>query len=189
MNFSYKVGPSFIRYDNIREKEITLRDEHDRVDIPQAPFEHIIQVWRDGSPACWNARGTAPGWRLYDEGIIIEAYDEDVLSSVWIPEDDFEEIIQEYEKITKPQPTIKSYGKVLSNGDFLWKGLPQFICPHSVMAALHATFPFVQLVVDDWAFEYCHDRIFMCYKQKNVLCLPIDKFTAALGDWQKEVQE
>ena len=38
MNQLYRIGSSTIRYDNSREKEITLRDEHDRIDIPPGPF-------------------------------------------------------------------------------------------------------------------------------------------------------
>lgn len=44
MNQLYRIGSSTIRYDNSKEKEITLHDEHDRIDIPQAPFEQIIKA-------------------------------------------------------------------------------------------------------------------------------------------------
>lgn len=44
MNQLYRIGSSNIRYDNGREKEITLRDEHDRIDISKAPFERIIKA-------------------------------------------------------------------------------------------------------------------------------------------------
>ena len=119
MNYFYKIGPSSINYDST-EKTIILRDEHARVKLAKAPFERIIKAWRDGTPICWNARGCAPGWRLYDEGIIIEYYDEDLLTDIWLPEDDFEEIIQAYEKFTKQTKVESSYGRILPNGDFLW---------------------------------------------------------------------
>ena len=73
MNYFYKTGLSSIDYYSTEQK-ITLRDEHDVVRIAQAPFERIIKAWRDGRPTCWNASSTAPGWRLYDEGVIIECY-------------------------------------------------------------------------------------------------------------------
>lgn len=117
MNYFYKIGSSSINYDST-EETIILWDEHAHVKLAKAPFERIIKAWKDGTPTCWNARGCAPGWRLYDKGIIIEYYDKDVLIDIWLPEDDFEEIIQAYKKFTKQTKVESSYGRILPNGDF-----------------------------------------------------------------------
>ena len=132
MNYFYKIGSSSISYDN-REQKIILRDEHDIVRIAQALFERIIKAWQDGRPTCWNARGTAPGWRLYDEGVIIECYEEDNLRFVWFPEDDWEEIIQAYNKFAKQNKVESSYGRILPNGDFLWYDLNVLVLDRDVL--------------------------------------------------------
>lgn len=185
MKYIYKAGPSSIIID-IEKKEIILRDQYDQVVLSQNSFEEIVKIWKETDHKCLIPAldGHQPGLRLYDGGLSISCYKNGLHFEVWVPKDDFEVFIQVYHSIT--EPAIEPCGKILSNGDFLWKGLPQFICPHSTMAALCATFPFVQLVVDDWAFEYSHDRIFICYKQKNILYLSINNFIAALDNWRKE---
>ena len=187
MNYFYKIGPSSISYDNAEQKVI-LRDEHDVVRIAQAPFERIIKAWRDGRPTCWNARGTATGWRLYDEGVIIECYEEDNLRFVWFPEDDWEEIIQAYNKFTRQNKVESSYGRILSNGDFLWYDFISVPCPYSVMAALSATASFVQLTIDDWTFVLRNDTVFVYYKQEDIFELSVKEFLAAIIYWRKETQ-
>jgi hypothetical protein len=187
MNYFYKTGLSSIDYYSTEQK-ITLRDEHDVVRIARAPFERIIKAWRDGRPTCWNASGTAPGWRLYDEGIIIECYEEDNLRFVWFPEDDWEEIIQAYNKFTKHNKVESSYGRILPNGDFLWYNFMLVPCPHSVMAALSATASFVQLTIDDWTFVLRNDTVFVYYKQEDIFELSVKEFLAAIIYWRKETQ-
>ena len=188
MNYFYKIGPSSINYDST-EETIILWDEHAHVKLAKAPFERIIKAWKDGTPTCWNARGCAPGWRLYDKGIIIEYYDKDVLIDIWLPEDDFEEIIQAYKKFTKQTKVELSYGRILPNGDFLWYNFISVLCPRLVMTALSVAISFVQLAIDDWAFERRNEMVFIYYKQKNVFELPVGEFTAVVNYWQKETQE
>lgn len=188
MNHCYKIGPSSINYDGTNET-IVLRDEHARVNLGRAPFERIIQAWRDGKPTCWNARGCAPGWRLYDEGIIIEAYDEDMLSFVWIPEDDFEEIIQAYEKFTKPQSEVEPYGLLLPNDDFMWEGFTTLSCPASTMKILCAApRDFTKLTIDDWMFGQGDGIVAGCHNQKASFQRPAEVFFATLDYWRKETQ-
>ena len=188
MNYFYKIGSSSISYDNAEQK-IILRDEHDVVRIAQVPFERIIKAWRNGRPTYWNARGSATGWRLYDEGVIIECYEEDNLRFVWFPEDDWEEIIQAYNKFTKQNKVESSYGRILPNGDFLWHDFILVPCPHSVMAALSVTASFVQLAIDDWTFVLRNETVFVYYKQKDIFELSVKEFVAAIIYWRKETQE
>ena len=190
MNQLYRIGSSNIIYDDSREKEITLRDEHDVVRIARAFFERIIKAWQDGTPTCWNARGTAPGWRLYDEGIIIEYYDEDVLSFVWFPEDDWEAIIQAYNKFTQPLSQVDPYGLILPNDDFMWEGLISLSCPSSAMKMLCAApRDFTKLTIDDWMFEQRNETVVGCYNHKSSFMRPAKEFFASLDYWRKETQE
>lgn len=188
MNYFYKVGPSSINYDST-EKTIILRDEHARVNLAQAPFERIIKAWRDGTPTCQNARGCAPGWRLYDEGIIIEYYDEDLLTDIWLPEDDFEEIIQAYEKFTKPLSEVEPHGLILPNDDFMWEGFITFSCPCSTMKILCAVpRDFTKLTIDDWMFEQRDGVVAGCHNRQNSFMRPAKEFFATLDYWRKETQ-
>lgn len=201
MNYFYKIGPSSINYDSIN-KTIILRDEHSRVDLAQAPFERIIQAWKDGKPTCWNARGCAPGWRLYDEGIIVEYYDEDLLTDIWLPEDDFEEIIQAYERFCGDKfanyPLDKVYGKMLPNGDFQWGdgsyiGTCDTPCPRYVMETLYASFHQEEvptmLTVDDWHVYCPHPyRVQFTYKEDFACRCSMEVFMASLNYWRKETQ-
>ena len=190
MNHCYKIGSSFIRYDNSKEKEIALRDEHDRVDISQAPFEQIIKAWKEGRFTCRNARGTAPGWRLYDEGVIIECFEEDNLRFVWFPEDDWEAIIQAYNKFTQPLSQVDPYGLILPNDDFMWEGLISLSCPSSTMKVLCvAPRDFTKLTIDDWMFEQRNEVVAGCHNHKSSFMRPAKEFFASLDYWQKETQE
>lgn len=190
MNQLYRIGSSTIRYDNSREKEITLCDEHDAVMIAQAPFERIIKAWQDGTPTCWNARGTAPGWRLYDEGVIIECYEEDNLRFVWFPEDDWEEIIQAYNKFTKPLSQVDPRDLILPNDDFMWEGLISLSCPSSTMKVLCAApRDFTKLTIDDWMFEQRDGAVAGCHNQRSSFMRPAKEFFASLDYWLKETQE
>lgn len=190
MNHCYKIGSSFIRYDNSKEKEIALRDEHDRVDISQAPFEQIIKAWKEGRFTCRNARGTAPGWRLYDEGVIIECFEEDNLRFVWLPEDDWEAIIQAYNKFTQPLSQVDPRGLILPNDDFMWEGLISLSCPSSTMKVLCAApRDFTKLTIDDWMFEQRDETVAGCHNHKSSFMRPAKEFFASLDYWQKETQE
>ena len=187
MNYFSKIGPSSISYYSAEQK-IVLRDEHDVVRIAQAPFERIIKAWRDGRPACWNARGIAPGWRIYDEGVIIECYEEDNLRFVWFPEDDWEEIIQAYNKFTQPQPKVDPRGLILSNDDFMWEGAISLSCPSSTMKVLCAApRDFTRLTIDDWMFEQ-RDGEIAGHNPRSSFMRPAKEFFASLDYWRKETQ-
>lgn len=186
MNYFSKIGPSSISYYSAEQK-IVLRDEHDVVRIAQAPFERIIKAWRDGRPACWNARGIAPGWRLYDEGVIIECYEEDNLRFVQFPEDDWEEIIQAYNKFAKPLSQVHPRGLILPNDDFMWEGLISLSCPSSTMKVLCAApRDFTKLTIDDWIFEQRDGAVAGCHNQRASFMRPAKEFFASLDYWLKE---
>lgn len=188
MNYFYKICSSSISYDNAEQK-IILRDEHDVVRIAQSPFERIIKAWQNGRPTCWNARGSATGWRLYDEGVIIECYEEDNLRFVWFPEDDWEEIIQAYNKFTKPLSQVDPRDLILPNDDFMWEGLISLSCPSSTMKALCAApRDFAKLTIDGWMFEQHDGMVAGCHNQKAFFMRPAKKFFASLNYWRKETQ-
>lgn len=186
MNYFYKVGPSSINYDST-DKTIVLRDEHARVNLAQAPFEQIIRAWKDGTPTCWNARGCAPGWRLYDEGIIVEYYDEDLLTDIWLPVDDFEEIIQAYEKFTKVRPRTEPYGRMSSDGGLVW-GPAQLYCPRSIMECIcHIPHNFTEVKIDNWEFTRYGEEV-RVYRPNIAFMLSAEQFFATLDYWRKETQ-
>lgn len=104
------------------------------------------------------------------------------------PEDDWEEIIQAYNKFTKHNKVESSYGRILPNGDFLWYDFISVPCPYSVMAALSATASFVQLTIDDWTFVLRNGTVFVYYKQEDIFELSVKEFLAAIIYWRKEAQ-
>lgn len=103
--------------------------------------------------------GTPAVLLLYDEGVIIEYY----LRFVWFPEDDWEEIIQAYNKFTKPLSQVEPCGLILPNDDFMWEGLISLSCPSSTMKVLCAApRDFTKLIVDDWTFEQHNEMVEGC---------------------------